>query len=622
MLKFYHMIQAEDFQVDSIKSRQKKTILFLAIIFTFLLFRIIALILVKTDIQSILITRSYIGNGFLTKPLFAELLISILIILLLPAKEPVKKPILADVTTGLMNTLWFLAFPVITALCLFTFKSEYYFKIQIGEIFLLRWLYFVLTFVAVNKIINIDPFHKFLRVFMIILILLVTSVLQDFTSNSDRLSIIFATFSGIGMTQAFSIIAFRNTFKNSFWAGLFSAMFTGFVVCFFIFGAVSGSSFTLFLPFLALLLAAISMHSRSLKPRIFSLFAVSIFSVLLSLILPSVLPPEYGDLLRENQKAETKYHEQAYNIQINYNDTSVRKALIQTAKILNAANEVSQENFGFSPDIKWITIYGIGQGGFSAVYPQGIEGNFLSQLYINDILDSTFLNNPELSYQFPDPVNAILHEYSHLYGLFPYNKWINTESEGWATYSATRLSKLIYQKYGASLWQPAYNYSNLADSINVSLLSGLPLIWSHPEESGAFKMWNSYEQKAGLQNVYKSRWQYTLRDKNAIYIRKNNPYVINDFINSKISKELFSPVSNISFKKFEDLYNPEDWKIFAKLINQSDDELNKRIGQMKLRKINISVPEPGNNSSGIENILIISLLLIFIFAKLVFKNIL
>jgi hypothetical protein len=615
------MTQAEDFQVDPVRSQQKKTYLFLALTFMLLLFRIIELAFNKFEIQSILVSRSFLGNGFLSKPLLSELLLSILIILLLTGKWHIKKPHLADFRIGIINSLWFIAFPVITGLCLFTFKQEYYFKFQFNEMLALRWLYFVVTFVAVNKIISINPFHKFFRVFFIILILLLTSFLQDFTSDSGHNSTILTILSGVGLTQTFAVIAFRNTFKKSSWAALFSAMITGFIVCFFIFGAVSGSLFTLLFPSLALLLAAISMHNKSMKSRVISLCSVSLVSLLLSLILPSLFPPQSGDLLRENKIAITKYHESAYGIQINYNDTTVRKTLIQLAKVLQAANQVSHDNFGISPDLKWITIYGIAPGGFMAVYPQGIEGNVISQQYINLILDSTFLNNPGFNPQFPDPVNSILHEYSHLYGVFPYQKWVGTESEGWATWSATRLSNLIYQKYGASLWQPSYNYASIADSINSSLLAERPLVWSHPEEPGAFKMWNSYEQKAGLQNVYKNRWQNTSREKYAISIEKNNPAVVRDFISSEIGKESFEKVSDIPSRKFDELYNPDDWRIFWRLMNKSDDDMNRYIGIMKARETNISIPEPERNSSVIEIVLIISLLLLFLFWKLAVKNI-
>lgn len=340
----------------------------------------------------------------------------------------------------------------------------------------------------------------------------------------------------------------------------------------------------------------------------------------MSLLLPSLVPPEYRDLLKENRKVITKYQEQASGIQINYNDTSVHKTLIQIAKVLDAANKVSQENFGFSPNLQWITIYGIEQGGFNAVFPNGIAGNLLSQQYINRILDSAFLNNPNLSCQFPDPVNSILHEYSHLYGIFPYQKWLNSESEGWATYSATRLSKLIFQKYGASLWQPSYNYARLADSINKSLLSAHPLVWSHPEEVGPFKMWNEYEQKYGLQNVYRTRWQYTTRDKNAINIQENDPSLVRDFIDTKIGKESFHHVSDLPSRKFDELFKLSEYINQSRLINIPDDYIEKHVAYMKMGEININVPEPKKNPANVEIVLIISLILLFISGKLILKN--
>jgi hypothetical protein len=614
------MVLTEDFQKDSIKSQQKERSLFLAITFVLLLFRITVLAFDKFDSQSILVSRSFVGNGLLSKPLFSELVFSILIILLLFRKDLIKKPHLSDLKSGIINSIWFISFPVITGLCLFTFKQQYYFKFQFNEMVLMRWFYFCLSFIAVNLILNLNPFRKFLRFILIIFILLLSSFLQDFASNTYSLSIPIGIFAGVGLTQAFAVIAFRNAFKNSFWAGMFSASITGIVVCFFIFGGVSSSLFTLFFPFAALLLAAITLRSKSLKPRIVGLGVISLVCLFLSLGLPRLVPPMSADVLRENRSEKTNYQESVNGIQINYNDTSVHKSLIQLTKILQAANEVSQENFGISPDIKWITVYGIELGGYNAVFPHGIKGNFLSQKYLNDIHDSLFMNNPKLSCQFPDPVNSILHEYSHLFGIFPYQKWIYTESEGWATYAATRLSKLIYQKYGPTIWQPAYNYAKIADSINASLLSGHPLIWSHPEEVGSFKMWNDYEQKKGLQNVFKDRWLYTSRDKNSVFIKENNSCVVNDFINTKIGEQAFEKYSNMPPKKFNEIYKPDDWRIFGQLINNKDDEVDKLIEQKKTSEYNILVPKPRKNNAGIEIAVIISLLLLYTLGTLKIKN--
>ena len=614
------MKQPEITEPESILTKQSKTNLFLIITVVLLLFRMIELAFNKFDVQSFLVSRSFLGNGILSKPLFSELLFSLLIIMLLFNKKQCNKPQSADLKQGFLNALWFLSFPVIAAFCLYVYKSEYYFKFQFNEMVLLRWLYFCLTFIAVNLILNLNTYRKFLRVVFIILILLLSSFLQDFTSNNDSFFVSIGIFSGIGLTQTLSIIAFRNTFKNSLWAGVFSVLITSFVVCFFIFGGVSNSLFTLFFPFVALVLAAITLQSKRIKPRVISLGAISLVCLLLSLVLPRLVAPQSANMIIENTKEEIKYHENVNGIQINYDDTLVHKSLVQIAKVLQAANQISKENFGISPDIKWITIYGFEPGGFNGVFPQGIKGNFPSQKYINDFNDSTFMNNPKLSCQFPDPVNSLLHEYSHLFGIFPYQSWLSTESEGWATYAATRLSKLLYQKYGATLWQPAYNYAKLADSINAKLLAGHPLIWSHPEEVGAFKMWNDYEQKNGLQKVFNDRWQYTLRDKNSIAIRENNASPVNDFISTKIGNEIFNQYSNLSPKKFDELYNTDDWKIMGQLLNQNDAEINKFIEQKKTREYNILVPKPRSNKAGIEIGLIIGLLLLYTLGILKLKN--
>jgi hypothetical protein len=376
----------------------------------------------------------------------------------------------------------------------------------------------------------------------------------------------------------------------------------------------------LILPSAALLLAAITLRSKSLKPRIIGLGAVSLVCLSLSLVLPVLVPPQYADVLRENRNEKPKYHETVNGIQINYTDTSVQKSLSQLTKILQAANQISLDNFGFSPDIKWITVNGIEPGGYNAVFPQGIAGNILSQEYINKTLDSSFMNNPNLTCQFPDPVNSILHEYAHLFGVFPYQNWMGTESEGWATYAATRLSKLIYQKYGPTIWQPAYNYARVADSINASLLAGHPLIWSHPEEVGSFKMWNDYEQKKGLQNVFKARWLYTSRDKNSVFIMENNSPVVNDFIDTKIGKELFDQYSKMPARNFDELYNPNDWKNFGKLMNKPVDEINTLIDKKRTIVYNVFVPAPGRNKAGIEIVISISLLLLYALGISKLKN--
>ncbi len=607
------MLLHKDLQTDSGNSHQKETTLFLSITLVLLLLRVIALAFGKSDIQSILVSRSFIGNGLLSKPLFSELLFSALIILLLIRNRSIQKPNFSDLKKGIINSAWFLAFPVITGLCLFTYKQEFIFKFQFNEMTVMRWLYFFLSFVAVNLILNLNHFRRYLRSLVIILILLSSGFLQDFVTDPYGLLVPVGIFAGVGLTQSLTIIAFRNSFKNSFWAGVFSALITSSIVCFFIFGGVSGSLFTLFFPFAAMLVAAITMRRASLKPRIIGITTISVVCLFLSLGLPGLITPASADELKENKSEIIRHKENVNGIQINYNDTLVHNSLAQLTKVLQAANQVSRENLGVSPEIKWITVYGIETGGFNAVFPHGIRGNFLSQKYINDIHDSSFMNNPGLSCQFPDPVNSILHEYAHLYGVFPYQSWIATESEGWATYAATRLSKLIYQKYGPAIWQPAYNYARIADSVNASLLAGHPLIWSHPEEVGSFKMWNDLEQKTGLQDVFKDRWQYTSRDKNSVFISENNSLAVTEFIDKKIGKESFNKYAGMPSRKFDELYDRDSWRNLGKLINKTDDEITKLIEQKRSIAYNVSVPRPGKTSATIEITAIICLLLLYAF---------
>ena len=167
------------------------------------------------------------------------------------------------------------------------------------------------------------------------------------------------------------------------------------------------------------------------------------------------------------------------------------------------------------------------------------------------------------------------------------------------------------QKYGPTIWQPAYNYAKIADSVNASLLAGHPVIWSHPEEVGSFKMWNDYEKKKGLQNVFKDRWHYTSRDKNSVIIKENNSAVVTDFIVTKIGKEAFDQYSNMPPKKFDELYNPDDWLILGNLINKTDFEINKVVEQKRKAEYNVFVPKPGNSNTGIEIVVTSCLLGIF-----------
>ena len=103
--------------------------------------------------------------------------------------------------------------------------------------------------------------------------------------------------------------------------------------------------------------------------------------------------------------------------------------------------------------------------------------------------------------------------------------------------------------------------------------------------------------------------------------KENNSSVVNDFIDTKIGKEAFDKYSNMLPKKFDELYNPDDWIIFGQLINKSEDEINNLIVQKKTREYYVLVPQPRNNSAGLDIVVISCLLGMFAFSKFkIFKS--
>jgi hypothetical protein len=204
-------------------------------------------------------------------------------------------------------------------------------------------------------------------------------------------------------------------------------------------------------------------------------------------------------------------------ITVRYDDIRVRTVAMRLAHVLAAANQVSLEAYGISPQVNELVIRGIEKGGFHAQFPHSIAGNLESPRYIELCLDSTYLNDPNGSIHFPDPVNAILHEYSHLYGGVPYIPWIaggkeGAEEEGWATFSATRLSRRLYEHFGSGLWTPAYNYAARAEAITQANLAGHSVYWSHDNEYGGFRLWYALSQRDGEAALYRKRWELTRRD--------------------------------------------------------------------------------------------------------------
>ena len=319
------------------------------------------------------------------------------------------------------------------------------------------------------------------------------------------------------MTLTWTVLALRRRYGQSPLAATAAAALVGGVSCMLVVMAPADSMFpALFLPMLAFLAGSLALRSRRWWPRWAALAGVAAVGLLLSIGLPRFLPPEEREGLL-NQEPPPLHSELIEGIRVRYDDIRVRPVAIQLAHVLAAANQVSREAYGVSPEVNELVIRGFESGGFQAQFPHSIDGNFLSPRYVELCLDSAYLNDPNASIHFPDPVNAILHEYSHLYGTVPYNPWImgeaeGSEEEGWATFSATRLSRRLYDRFGPGLWTPAYNYAASAEAITQANLAGHSVYWSHDNEYGGFRLWYLLSRRDGEAALYRKRWELTRRD--------------------------------------------------------------------------------------------------------------
>jgi len=367
----------------------------------------------------------------------------------------------------------------------------------------------------------------------------------------------------------------------------------GIFLIFFRYNVISSGFFTIFLPMAAFLTVAIALYKiRDTKARIIIIAIPYIIAAFLNYALPSLLPPGIASQLLEKVN-EKEYKTERYgDITVKYTDEKLKDIALNLARVIAAANKLSEEYFGFSPAVKELELRGIAPGGFRAVFPAKITGNIISKTYLENCADSAFLNAPGLRADFPDPVNGILHEYSHLYGVVPYYKWMpGAEEEGWATYSATRLSQLLHKKYGDTLWQPAYDYSKQAGKITAQNLSGKAVTWSHVNEYGGFNLWYNIGKELGIKELYKKRWQNTIHDSYGDFLLYSNPVLASKVVTA-FGKNKFLKYGQLPERKFGDIYSMEDYLYMAKITGMDTMMIKNMYVQVKDKTINPSVPLP------------------------------
>lgn len=552
---------------------------------------VLSLSLFKSDAAFVLLPRSFLGRGVLIEPSWLDLIVPILVIVMLWSVRPKSHLNGRGAALAILDAVGLIMFPLLAGTGLFISVSRWLVIPQITWLTFLRWIQFTAAFLALNLFIDALPLkNKWGKRAVIFLAILAMGIFQDLLIRNSQFLIV-SILSSVGVTLVFTVLAFRPLFLQSPWRAVLAAAIVGVLICFLVIAVASDSMFTLFLPFLALLLGALTIKSSKRWPRWVALTGVLAVALFLSIGMPRLLPPQFAAMLDE-RPTPTKYTEEVGSITVNYDDERVSNIAKKMAGVLEAANEVSQEEFGVSPQVKHLTIWGILSGGFYADFPDKISGNLISERFIDLAQDSSFLNDPNRSIHLIDPVVGILHEYSHLYGIVFYWPWMmGAEEEGWATYAATRLALRLFDKYGPQLWDPPYDYAAQARAITESNLDGHPVAWSHAHEFGGFRLWHALGRRDGEEELFRKRWDLTRRNALRWLMFRSDPQAARRMADAMGYEDFvsFGAAGPVSFKE---VYALKDQQVLADLMENPVEDAKSRYERLANKPVNPSIKVP------------------------------
>ncbi len=568
----------------------------IALLFLFLLtiaYRIAGALFLYSDPHFFLSPRNFNGHGLVIVQNYWELIfLALLFVALLDIKK-LKEFKLKGMLQSL--TVWLVILvPLITGLLLSNYREKLFFITSFDFPFLMRWVEFVLTFWIINLFADrLNYKSKFIRSLIIFFFVLFLAVLQDAPLKASSMFPYFSFINSIGLSSALIALTARRIYKKYPLETVIMVAIIGLFVIFFLINARSSSYFTVFLPMVAMYLTAIALYLNinKLTKTVLILLPI-IIAVFLNYALPSMIPEEVAKQMVEKGYDKNLYKLQVGDITVRYGDKELKSLAVRLARVIEAANKISEKEFGFSPQVNELIIFGFAPGGFHGQFPGKIIGNIISPKYIDFCSDSSFLNDSGLSANFVDPVNGILHEYSHLYGAVPYYRWLpGPEEEGWATFSATVLSKLLHKYYGDSLWQPAYNYARQADKITRLNLSGKAVVWSHPYEFGGFQLWYNIARDEGIKNLYTKRWKNTFRNLFGIVLLESDPHKAMNLVKA-FGKNKFEKYGKHKPVRLGDIYTLDDYLYLAKTTGMDKERVVKLYKMMENKIIDPSVPIP------------------------------
>jgi len=530
-------------------------------------------------------------------PSWVDFLISIMVIMFLFNVKN-KNMIGFDknkITKTLGNALILIVTPIIIGVLLNNYIQKTSINLDINSVLIFRYILFILTFIAVNIFADaLSSVRSKSSMYLILpLFLIFIAYTQDIFSSANKMTIILGFINSVGVSTVIIAIGMRRMYKQYSLETIISVLFIGLILIFFRFNVLSVSFFTIFLPFMAFFLMGIVLYKNwKLKTKIIIGAMPFVIALFLNYALPAIVPSDLANELIEKKQEERFIEEKVGHIMVKYKEKRLREISVKLAKVIDEANRICNNKLGISTNVKVLVIRGIGSGGFHAEFPNRIVGNIISEKYLKNCGDDSFLNNPELSANFPDPVNAILHEYSHLFGVVTYHKWWpGAEEEGWATYSATQISKLLYGEIGADLWQPAYNYSRQADKIIRQNLSGKAVVWSHPNEFGGFNLWYHLGKIYGLRKMYNMRWQNTEHNISGSLYIISNPKQAKKIV-SVFGKKNFLNYGYMPVRKFSEIYSIDDYLYLANTTGIDVNRIKRMYDFMKYRNVNPTVPIP------------------------------
>ncbi len=559
-----------------------------------ILFRLLNIFVLNDDPLFFLSPRNFNGRGMLVMPSWLDFLIPLLVITALWDRKRWLSPGFAAMARPLLLSALILLTPLLIGGLLHNYIRQTYVTFEFTRTTLLKYLLFVLTFIALNVFADsLKGGRKAWRIVILTIGMAAIAYTQDLFGAGGSMFVILSLINSVGLSAMMLTVGLRRSYQRAPLETVLAAAVAGFFVVFFIFNGLSASFFTLFLPWIGLMSMATALYARwKLRTRIIIALFPFILAVFLNDALPRMVSPRLAAELIERRPQNRLIEEKYGDITVRYPDKKLRGIALKFARLIDHANRITEEEFGVSPRVKELVIEGIGPGGFHAEFPHRIVGRIISEQYIRNCNDSLFLNDPDLSPHFPDPVNGLMHEYSHLFGVIPYHKWWpGPEEEGWATYSATRLARLLY-RHAPHAWQPAYDFAARADKITRLNLSGKAVTWSHPDEFGGFILWYHLGEKWGLKKLYRLRWKYSRRDllHGILYYQSNPEYARRAA--EALGKDLFRKYGRHAPRPLGRIYTPDDYLELARTSGMDASKALRMYEVMKNHPIDPSVPLP------------------------------